>query len=130
MSNEIVFKGKTVEELKSMSMNDFAKIAGTRARRSLKRGFTEHQKRLLDRLEETKKGNKKPIKTHCRDQIVLPQMLGLIIQVYSGKAFTPVEIQPEMLGRYLGEFSQTRSKVAHSAPGLGATKSSGAKTKK
>jgi len=31
-----------------------------------------------------------------------------------------------MLGKYLGEFAMTRKKVEHSAPGIGATKSSAA----
>ncbi|MBL7054846.1 ribosomal protein S19 family protein, partial [Candidatus Woesearchaeota archaeon] len=31
----------------------------------------------------------------------------------------------EMIGHYLGEFAMTRQRVAHSAPGIGATRSSG-----
>jgi len=56
--------------------------------------------------------------------IVLPEMLGKLIRVYNGKEYVPVAIEPEMLGHRLGEFTQTRKKVTHSAPGIGATKSS------
>ena len=58
--------------------------------------------------------------------IVLPEMVGILIQIYNGKAFSPVEITHEMIGHYLGEFAMTRRKVEHSAPGIGATKSSAA----
>ena len=131
MATEMVYKGKTLEELQSLSVADFSKLTNSRARRSIKRGFENSRKDLLLKIEKFKKGlTKKPVKTHCRGQIILPNMLGLTIHVYSGKAFSPVIIQPEMLGRYLGEFVHTRSKIQHSAPGLGATKSSGVKAKK
>ena len=131
MAQEIKFKGKTEEEVKQLSLNDFSKLIPARARRTIKRGFSEEQKRLLAKIEKFKMGlTKKPIKTHCRDMIILPQMLGLQINVYNGKVFNPILIQTEMLGRYLGEFSLTRSKITHSAPGVGATKSSGGKAKK
>jgi len=35
-------------------------------------------------------------------------------------------IEPEMIGHYLGEFAGTRKGVSHSAPGIGATRSSAA----
>ncbi len=99
--------------------------APARQRRSLSRGLSEQQKKLLLKVKKAKEGSwKKPIKTHCRDMIVIPEMLGSTIHVYSGKKFMEVRIQPEMLGLYLGELSLTRGKVAHSAPGIGATKSS------
>ena len=53
-------------------------------------------------------------------------MVGKKIKVYSGKEFIPVTIIEEMIGHYLGEFILTRKKVAHSAPGIGATRSSAA----
>ena len=65
-----------------------------------------------------------PIRTHCRDMIVLPEMIGLTIHVHTGKLFVPIVIAQEMIGCYLGELTMTRKKVEHSAPGLGATRSS------
>ena len=103
------------------------KFIPSRARRSLKRGFTQEQKKLLHKVRQFKsRGIKKIISTHERDMIIIPEMLGLTIGVYNGKEFVNVIIVPEMLGHYLGEFSMTRRKVQHSAPGVGATKSSAA----
>ena len=127
MAKEFTYYGKTTEELKKMSVNEFMQFINSRARRSLKRGFTDQQKKFLKLVEEARQGKfKKPIKTHCRNMLVLPSMIGLLILVYNGKTFQPVSVSEEMIGHYLGEFSHTRSKVKHSAPGIGATKSSSA----
>ena len=127
MVKEITYKGKTLEELKKMSIADFMKIATSRARRTLKRGFTEQQKKFLLKIKKSKEGKlKKPIKTHCRDMLIVPELIGHNIQVYNGKEFMPLQITQEMLGKYLGEFIMNRKKVEHSAPGIGATKSSAA----
>ena len=117
---EFTYKGKTLEELKKMSLNEFAELVPARQRRSLKRGLTEQQKILLEKIIKGEKN----IETHCRDMIILPQMIDIVIKVHSGKIFLPVTIQNEMIGHCLGEFVLTRKKVQHSAPGIGATKSS------
>jgi len=127
VKKEPTYRGKTAEELRKMSLTEFAKLLPARQRRSILRGFTEAQKRLLARIKKTKEGKtKKPIKTHCRDMVILPEMLGLTIHVHRGKGFVPITIGVEMLGHYLGEFTVNREKVIHSAPGIGATKSSAA----
>ena len=119
---EFTYRGKTLEELKKLSLNEFAALLPARRRRSIKRGLTEQQKLLLKRI----KSNEKNIKTHCRDMIILPEMIGQTIKVHNGKEFMIVAITEEMIGRCLGEFSFTRSRVEHSAPGIGATRSSAA----
>ena len=119
------FRGKTDEELKAMDIKTFMELVPSRQRRSLKRGFTDAQKKLLEKIKKHKAGQKKkPVKTHCRDMVVIPEMLGTDIHIHKGKEFQPVKILPEMLGKYLGELTLTRHKVQHSAPGIGATKSS------
>lgn len=118
---EFSYRGKSLEELQSLSVQDFAELIPARPRRSLNRGLTDAQKIFLKKLE--KKNN---VKTHCRDMVILPTMVGKVIGVYKGKEFVRIEIMPEMIGHYLGEFSLTRSKVSHSAPGVGATRSSSA----
>lgn len=120
VKKEFTYKGKTLDELKKMSLNEFAELVPARQRRSLKRGLTEQQKILLGNIRKGKKN----IETHCRDMIILPEMIDRVIKVHSGKTFMPVTIQNEMIGHYLGEFVLTRKKVAHSAPGIGATRSS------
>lgn len=117
---EFLYRGKTTDELQQMSMKELASILPARARRKIKRGFTEEEKTLIKNL----KTSSKPVKTHCRSALILPEMIGKTVKVHNGKSFEDVFIQPEMIGQYLGEFSQTRKRVAHSAPGIGATKSS------
>ena len=127
MAKELLFKGKTTEELKSMSIKELIGVMPARVKRTLKRGFNDQQKILLDVLKQAREGKfKKNVETHCRNMAVLPEMLGQIIYVHNGKEFVPVAITIEMLGHYLGEFAQTRKKVQHSAPGIGATRSSAA----
>ncbi|MBW2965412.1 ribosomal protein S19 family protein, partial [Candidatus Woesearchaeota archaeon] len=91
-----------------------------RARRKINRGFTDAEKVLLRNVRKSSK----PVKTHCRSMLILPEMVNKTIKIHSGKSFDDVMIQPEMIGHYLGEFALTRKKVAHSSPGVGATKSS------
>lgn len=117
---EFSYRGNTMEELKKLSLNEFLSILPARQRRALKRGFTDQQKKLLENVRK-KKAN---IETHCRNMIIIPEMIGSTIKVHQGNVFTPVIIQDEMIGHYLGEFVLTRKRIAHSAPGVGATRSS------
>jgi small subunit ribosomal protein S19 len=122
---KINFKGKTEEEISNIDLQDFVKLVPSRQRRSISRGFTVAQKKLLKKIASAKAGRyTKTIKTHCRNMIILPQMLGLTIHLYNGKTFSPVEVTIERLGHYFGEFVDTRTKVKHNAPGIGATRSS------
>ncbi len=126
---EFRYRGYTIEELLQMPMDKFIELLPARQRRSLKRGLTEEQRKLLQKIRKAKKlmaeGKKPPkIKTHCRDMIILPEMVGVTVHVYNGKEFVPVHIRPEMIGHYLGEFSITCKKVEHGEPGLKATRSS------
>ncbi|MEM4244808.1 MAG: 30S ribosomal protein S19 [Candidatus Nanoarchaeia archaeon] len=127
MVKEFTYRGKTLKEIEKMDLKEFVKLLPARQRRSLTRGLTDQQKRLLEKIKKAKQGIwKKPIRTHCRNMIILPDMIGLTIFVHRGKEYFPVTIMPEMLGHYLSEMTMTRQKVQHSAPGIGATKSSGA----
>jgi len=122
---EFRYRGYTLEELLNMPLDKVAELFPARQRRSLKRGFSPEQKKLLRKIRLAKKGKyKKPIRTHCRDMVVLPEMVGITIHVHNGKEFVPVEIKPEMIGHYLGEFALTRKRVQHGSPGVGATRSS------
>lgn len=117
---EFTYRGKTIEELKKLSHDDFALLVPARQRRTIQRGFSEEHKKLLHKVK-IKDPN---IRTHLRDMIVLPEMIGLKISIHSGKEFVPIEIIPEMMGHYFGEFVLTRKKVSHGAAGIGATRSS------
>ncbi len=119
MAKQFLFRGKTLEEISAMPINQFASLLNARERRSLKRGITEQHKKVLSKL---KKG--KTPETHRRDMIILPEMVNKTVKVHDGKSFVQVIISPEMMGHRLGEFVLTRKKVEHHAPGIGATRSS------
>ncbi len=120
MAKEFKWQGKNEEEIKSLDLATFLEMIPARRRRSLKRGFTEAQKKLIRKIEEDQKN----IKTHCRNMVIIPVMIGKTIRVYNGKDFVPLIITVEMLGHVLGEFAQTRKMVSHSSAGVGATRSS------
>jgi small subunit ribosomal protein S19 len=120
MPKIFLFKGKTLEELQKMSLEDFSKLLPSRQRRSLKRGLTARQKRVLENMRMSSK----PVRTHARDMIILPEMVGRKMMVHNGKEFVAMDVVGDMLGHRLGEFALTRRKVMHSAPGVGATRSS------
>jgi small subunit ribosomal protein S19 len=115
------FRGKSIEELKQMRIEEFARLLTTRERRTLKRGMNEIQKKLLENI---KKNPEKFHKTHIREMIILPEMVGVKLGVFNGKEWVNVVVLPEMVGHRLGEFSISIKRVKHSAPGIGATKGS------
>ena len=116
---EFTYRGKTMEELKKMSIEEFASLLPSRQRRHIKRGLTEQQKIFLKTLKSGK-----TTKTHCRDIVILPEMIGRNILIHTGREWSQIVVQEDMLGHILGEFASTRKRVQHSAPGIGATKSS------
>ncbi len=117
---EFTYRGKNLEELKKMSLEEFAELLPSRQRRKLKRGLKENEKKLVKEVKEHK--SNKPIRTHLRDMIIIPQFVGKKFAIYNGKDWNIVEVIPEMLGHVMGEFSLTRKKVNHSGPGIGATR--------
>ena len=114
-------RGKDIEEIKAMSLDEFRNMIKSAERRSLKRGFTEIQKKFLKKM---KANPKKFHRTKSRDMVIVPDMLEMKIGVHNGKDYVKLEIKPEMLGHRLGEFALTRKGVKHSSPGFGATRSS------
>ena len=128
MPKEFMYRGYTVNSLQSMSMDEFINLLPSRQRRSLQRGLTPEQRILLEKMrkaqEAVKKGEDFTIKTHVRDMIILPEMVGMKILIHNGREFLPVEIKPEMIGHYLGEFAVTNKPVRHGTPGIGASRSS------
>lgn len=129
MPKKFTFRGYTLEELQKLSLDDFVGLLPSRQRRSLLRGLQPRYKKLLERVravrgQKEKAGGEVVIRTHCRDMIILPEMIGLKFGVHNGKEFIVIEIKPEMIGHRLGEFSLTRQKVKHGTPGIGATRSS------
>jgi len=125
---EFTFRGKTLEELKSLEVREFAKYLKSRQRRATLRQFNEIEK-FITRANK-KISRDKQIKTHSRDLVIVPQMVGMKIYIHSGKSFEPVEISGNMLGHRFGEFALTRQRIKHGSAGIGATKGSKFKAKK
>jgi len=128
MPKEFTYRGYTINQLQGMSMDEFINLLPSRQRRSLHRGLTPEQRILLEKIRKTKgplkSGGNVVVKTHVRGMIILPEMAGVTILVHNGKEFVQVEIKPEMIGHYLGEFAITNKPVRHGTPGIGASRSS------
>jgi small subunit ribosomal protein S19 len=118
---EFMYRGRSLEELQRLSLAELAELLPSRQRRNLRRGLSAEKMKLAKQIVE--KGD---VKTHRRDMIVLPTMVGKTIRVHNGKEFVQVVITEDMIGLYFGELVLTRKRITHNAPGVGATKSSAA----
>jgi len=128
MAKEFTYRGKTLEELKKLDIREFAKLVRARERRTILRQFNEIEK-FVNRSKE-KIARKKPIKTHDRYLVIVPQMIGMKIGIHNGRVFFHVEITNEMIGHRLGEFAPTRGRITHGKAGVGSTKGTRSKAKK
>jgi small subunit ribosomal protein S19 len=125
MPKEFRYRGYTLDQLNSMSTEAILQLLPSRARRSLNRGISEDKRKLLEDIRAQKEGKlESQIKTHARDMIILPVMVGAKVSVYSGREFVILEVKPDMIGHYLGEYVITNKKVVHGTPGIGASRSS------
>ena len=123
MVREFKYRGYALEQLQALSLENLLALLPARQRRSLTRGISDEKRKLLEEIKAAK-NSKATIKTHLRDMIILPLMVGLTIHVHSGKEFMPVEIKSEMIGHFLGEYAMTNKRVVHGAPGVGSSRSS------
>jgi small subunit ribosomal protein S19 len=119
---EFSYRGRSLDDLRALSLEELAKILGARARRSIRRGFNSETSRFFERMGSTPAD--KVVRTHCRDALVLPAHVGRRVAIHNGKEFKELEVRPEMIGHYYGEFALTRRFEKHSGPGVGATRSS------
>jgi small subunit ribosomal protein S19 len=126
---EFKFKGYTPEQLQSLSIENLLPLLNSRQRRSLDKRVSTYmnddKRKLREKVKLAREGKLKgQLRTHTRDMIILPDMVGLTIHVHNGKEFTQVVIKPEMIGHYLGEYAITNKRVQHGAPGVGSSRSS------
>jgi small subunit ribosomal protein S19 len=128
MPKEFVYRGLSLEQLQGLSMDEFILLLPSRHRRSLQRGLKPEQRILLEGIRAAKaameKGQTVMVKTHARDMVILPEMVGATVYLHSGKEFSPLEITPQMIGHFLGEYAVTNKPVKHGQPGIGASRSS------
>merc|ERR1712025_995964 len=116
------YRGVDLDQLLDMTQDQLMELYTCRIRRKFTRGLKRKPMALIKKKKECPV-NEKPdvVKTHLRNMVVVPEMTGSIVGVYNGKVFTQVEIKPEMIGHYLGEFSISYKPVKHGRPGIGAT---------
>ena len=126
-SKEVFYRGKNLEDLKKLDVREVAKFLPSRSRRTVLRNFQVHE--AFIRRCEIQIIAKKKIRTHLRDIIILPKLVGMTLMIHNGKLFTEITVTHKMIGHRLGEFSLTRVKVQHGEAGLGATKSSAGEKK-
>ncbi|MDD2444713.1 MAG: ribosomal protein S19 family protein [Candidatus Nanoarchaeia archaeon] len=121
------YRGIEIEELKKLDLREFAKLVKSRPRRAILRNYDILEKFV--KRSEKKLAKDKLIKTHDRELIIVPKMVGKTIYIYNGKEYEKVLIIEQMLGHRLGEFALTRKIAKHTKAGVGATKSSASKKK-
>lgn len=112
------YRGIEVQNLIGIPKVELLEMLHARARRKFVRGLKPGALHLLKRLRKAKKnaaeGEKpEPIKTRVRDMIIVPEMVASVVCVYNGKTYITVDIKPDMVGHYLGEFSITYKPVRH-----------------
>lgn len=110
---EFRYRGLTLEQLQELPLKEFIMLLPSRERRSIKRGFSVEEANLLRKLDK-----RSSVKTHQRQMVILPQMVGKTVLVHSGKGFEPIAITDEMVGHRLGQFVLTRKRVVHSGSGV------------
>lgn len=125
---EFTYKGLTIEELKKLDVREFAKYLKSRQRRTVLRQFQKVED-FINRARKKQKRDKK-IRTHQRNLVVVPQMIGMKISIHNGHTFVLIDVTGEMLGHKFGEFAPTRGRVKHGSAGVGATKGTKSKSKK
>jgi len=126
---EFKFRGYNKEQLKSLSIESILPLFNARQRRSLNKRvgkyMNDQKRKLREEIKLAREGKlESKLKTHVRDMIILPDMIGLLISIHNGKEFYDVTIKPEMVGHYLGEYAITNKRVQHGSPGVGSSRSS------
>ena len=117
---EFTYRGYKIDELKAMGVSELIPLMPARVRHKFNRGLNRGEETLLAKI----RGGDEKVRTHVRDMIVMPEMIGKSIEIYTGKEFLKVEFQPESVFHYLGEFALTRKKGSHGSAGIGATRGS------
>lgn len=123
MPREFLYRGRTEKDIRTVSMDDFIQMLPSRMRRSLRRGISDRQRILIEKIRNWTP-DKKPVKTHARDLVVLPEMIGKTVHVFNGQEFIEVMLDIKKVGHYLGEYAVTNKPVRHGRPGIGASRSS------
>lgn len=104
MDPNTVYRGKTIEEIQSMEKEEYLQLLPSRERRKVLRGFNEQEEKLLKKI----RNNEQNIKTHCRDMVIIPELLDKKFSVYNGKEFVVVNTVVQTFGMRLGQLAPSR----------------------
>jgi small subunit ribosomal protein S15e len=128
-AKKFTFRGLSLEQLIGLKQEQVIELLGSKQRRRFRRSIKHKYNKFVAKLRKAKSnlqpGDKpNPVKTHMRDAIILPEMVGSVVGIYTGKEFANVEIKFDMIGSYLAEFALSYKPTSHGKPGVGATKGS------
>ena len=123
---KFMYRGVDLDRLLEMSNTELMELFNARQRRKFSRGIQRAPATLLKKLRIAKAEatiGEKPsaVKTHLRNMVIVPEMVGSVVGIYNGKQFINAEIKPEMIGSYLAEYSITYKPIHHGRPGAGFT---------
>lgn len=97
---KFTYRGVDLDRLLDLEHEELMKLFPCRARRKFARGLNRKQLGLIKKLRKAKQAAaatnaEKPetVKTHLRNLIIVPEMIGSIVGVYNGKEFAPVEVK-------------------------------------
>eukprot|EP00170_Pyropia_yezoensis_P000076 contig_806_g77 len=101
------YRGVDLDALLDLSSEQLMELVPARVRRKFSRGLNRKSMALIKKLRKAKKEcpefeKPAPVKTHLRNMIIVPEMIGSVVGVYNGKVFNQVEIKPDMVSHYLG----------------------------
>merc|ERR1712028_169054 len=112
------YRGIDLDKLLDMSNQDLMELFRARQRRKFSRGIKRKPIAFLKKLRKAKRdtayGEKpNPVKTHLRNMVIVPEMIGSMVAIYNGKVFVNAEVKPEMIGTYLAEYSISYKPIRH-----------------
>lgn len=95
---KFTYRGVDLDQLLDMQSDNLMELVHARARRRFSRGLKRKPLALIKKLRKAKKEAppmEKPevVKTHLRNMIVVPEMIGSVIGVYNGKTFNQIEVK-------------------------------------
>ncbi|GMF32197.1 unnamed protein product [Phytophthora fragariaefolia] len=92
------YRGVDLDKLLDLNHEELLDLVNARARRRFSRGLKRKPMALIKRLRKAKAAAKpmerpEGIKTHLRNMIIVPEMIGSVVGVYNGKEFNGIEIK-------------------------------------
>ena len=82
--------------------------------RALRKGpFVDHHL-IAKVIRAAETNDRRPIRTWSRRSMIVPEMVGRVIEVHNGRDFVSILVTEDQVGHKLGEFAPTRTYRGHS----------------